>query len=180
MCWILKLKFSHFWLQLWYMVEKNWAGQLDFCWNLFSMFWRCTPGLCLRIKSPFSLDAKLLDYCWDNLFSESMTLLYWYARSIMTIRICIFHTWNFFQSLKMTCIHISDKNMLNNQPDISFMVVEKLFYFHPMNFLHIHQLTCMSSNISFFIVSQKNRSRVWFFMMVTYFAMCLLIYLLQN
>jgi len=42
---------------------ENFAWKSEFCWNLFSMFWRCIPGLCLRIKLPFSLDADLLDYC---------------------------------------------------------------------------------------------------------------------
>ena len=136
------------------MVEKNYAGQLDVCWNLFSMFWRCICGLCLRIKPLFSLNANLLDYCWGNLFSESMILLFWYTESIMTIRTCVFGTWIFSQSTEAILIHISKKNLPRNQPDINFLVVEKLSCSHLMNFLHMHQLTCLNSSTSFFSVKK--------------------------
>ena len=59
----------------------------------------------------------------------------------------------------MVLMHISEKNTLKNLPDISSMVVERLSYFHLMNFFHIHQLTCMSSSISFFMVLKKNQKQ---------------------
>jgi hypothetical protein len=31
---------------------------------------------------------------WSNIFSENMTLLFWYTRSVMTIYTCVFGTWH--------------------------------------------------------------------------------------
>src|ERR1700676_1226898 len=55
----------------------------------------------------------------------------------------------------MILIHISKKNLLRTHPDINFLVVEKLSYFHWMNFSHMHLLTWMSNSISFSTVSKK-------------------------
>jgi hypothetical protein len=41
------------------------------------------------------------------------------------------------------------------------MVVEKLSYFHLMNFFHIHQLTCMSNSISFFMCIKKDNKQIF-------------------
>jgi hypothetical protein len=38
------------------------------------MFWKCIPGLHLNIKLLFDLDADLLHYCWNDLYSETMTI----------------------------------------------------------------------------------------------------------
>ena len=51
-------------------MEKNYVVQWEFYWNPFSMFWKCKPGLCLRIKHLLSLDANLLDYLLKQSLSK--------------------------------------------------------------------------------------------------------------
>src|ERR1700729_4503311 len=108
-----------------------------------------------------------------------MTLLFIYTSFIIVIETCVFKTGEFFQLIKMSLRHKS-KNSSKNQTNFSFMVVEKLSYLHLMNFFHIHQLIWMSSSINFFSVSKKITRRAMFLMMMKYFAVCLLVYLLQN
>jgi hypothetical protein len=156
LCWILWLKLWNYWPQLWHMVEKNKLGQLGFCWNVSSTSWRCMHGLCLRIKLLFNLNAGLLDLCWSNLFSENLTLLFSYIKSIMIIRTSVFGNW---ESIEIIPMCIQNKNTLKNQLQSMITVVERLSYFHLMSFSYIHQLTCMNNSINLFSASNKRTSR---------------------
>jgi hypothetical protein len=69
--------------------------------------------------------------------------------------VCLWHLNLFPKYRNGSHVHIREEHTLRNQPDINSMVVEKPPYFHLMNFFHIHQLTCMSSSISFVMVSEK-------------------------
>jgi len=91
-----------------------------------------------------------------------MTLLLGYIKSIMTIRAGIFAIEKYSNILTLT----QKKDALRNQLDIIFMVVEKLSYFHQMNFIHMHQLTYMSNSISFFGVLEKITSKICLLMVV--------------
>ena len=45
---------------------------------------------------------------------------------------------NFFSKCRNVCHALLRENILRNQPDTNFKVVEKLFCFHLMNFFHTH------------------------------------------
>ena len=140
------------------------------------MFWRCIPGHCLIIKLPCGLDADLLDYCWSNLFSESMILLFWYTKSIMTIRTWVFGPWIFFLKVQKWFSYTYQRRTcweINQRSNFWWQKSSPVFIW--WTFSHMHQLTCLDSNISFFSVSKENRSRALFFC-----AVHLLIYLLLN
>ena len=60
---------------------------------------------------------------------------------------------------KTIIMHSSEIKNQKNQPDINFLVVGNLFYFHLMIFSHMLCLTSMSSIISFFQCVKKSQKQ---------------------